>query len=143
MSLMEVLGASFSNLQLAQQSYTLAQSNVNFSHPSMPSSHPASFYPQPSTVPVQNNISSALQRQACVPQSVSSNLVCISADQPVGHSSGNHSPTGCHHHHTSITLPSAANDAGVSHQVLPKGSFMSYATFFITASWYLIYFAHI
>ncbi|XP_022617819.1 protein JBTS17 [Seriola dumerili] len=39
MSLMEVLGASFSNLQLAQQSSSLAQSNMNSSHPNVPSSH--------------------------------------------------------------------------------------------------------
>lgn len=127
---MEVLGASFSNLQLAQQSYTLAQSNVNFSHPRMPSSHPASFYPQPSTVPVQNNISSPHQRQAGVPQERSGNPVCISADQHPGQSSGYYSPTGCHHHHTSINLQSTANDAGVSHQVWLKCSFMSYATFY-------------
>lgn len=53
-SLMEVLAASFSNLQLAQQQQqqqysSLAQSNMNFSHPDEPPLIPAAslFFPPP------------------------------------------------------------------------------------------------
>lgn len=123
MSLMEVLGASFTNLQLAQQSSSLAQANMNSSHPNVPSSYAANFFPQPSTLPVQPNISVAPQRQA--PSSGSNNPqfnqnpACMSVDQPARHSSGKFSPTGCHHH-TTVNLPSTANDAAVNYQVLLK-----------------------
>lgn len=128
MSLMEVLGASFTNLQLAQQSSSLAQANMNSSHPNVPSSYAANFSPQPSTLPVQPNISVASQRQACAPSSGSNNPqfnqipACMSVDQPARHSSGKFSPTGCHHH-TTVNLPSTANDAAISYQVLLKCSF--------------------
>ncbi|KAM3599738.1 uncharacterized protein V6R79_010631 [Siganus canaliculatus] len=59
MSLMEVLGASFSNLQLAQQNVSLSQSNMNFSHPNVPS-----LFPQPHAAPVQPSLSVGPQIQA-------------------------------------------------------------------------------
>lgn len=118
---MEVLGASFSNLQLAQQNSSLAQSNMNSSYPNVPPSYAANFFPQPNSLPVQPN-----QRQAYVPSSGSINPqfsqvpACMCADQPARHSSGKSHVTGCHHH--AINLPSTANDADTTYQVLLKGS---------------------
>lgn len=124
MSLMEVLGASFSNLHLAQQSYSLAQSNVNFSQPNVPASHPA---PQPSTLPVQTYTTTAPQRQACVPQSGFSHNTNMSADQAAGHSTENYSLAGCHHRdHMIINSSSTANDTAFSHQVWLCWAFMSF-----------------
>lgn len=120
MSLMEVLGASFSNLQLAHQSYSLAQSTVNVSQPNVPASHPASLSSQPSTLPAQNYLRTAPQRQACVHQSGFSHKTNMSAEQAARHSTENYSP-GCHHHHDPSQLPinpsSTANDTAISHQV--------------------------
>ncbi|XP_029300430.1 LOW QUALITY PROTEIN: ciliogenesis and planar polarity effector 1 [Cottoperca gobio] len=121
MSLMDVLGASFSSLQLAQQSSSLAQSNMNSSHPNVPSSYATNFIPQPSALPVQTTIPVPLQTQAHVPSSGSNNLqfsqasAGLFAEQPVMQSSGKTSPTGGQHH-TSRNLPSTANGAGVSYQ---------------------------
>ncbi|KAM3874280.1 ciliogenesis and planar polarity effector 1 [Diretmus argenteus] len=47
MSLMQVVGASFSNLPYVQQNTHLAQSNMNLSHPNVPSSCANNFLPQP------------------------------------------------------------------------------------------------
>ena len=69
MSMMEVLGASFSSLELAQQNCTLAQSNMNSSHPNVPSSHVTNFIPQPNVLPVQTSVAAAPQTQASVPPS--------------------------------------------------------------------------
>lgn len=121
MSLMEVLGASFSNLQLAQQSVSLAQSNMNISHPNVPSSYAANIIPQPNALPVQTAISVPPQTQACVPNSASNILqssqapACMFADQSAIQSPGKTSQ-----HHTTRNLPSTANGAGVSYQVLLK-----------------------
>nr|XP_046231509.1 ciliogenesis and planar polarity effector 1 isoform X2 [Scatophagus argus] len=121
MSLMEVLGASFSNLQLAQQNYSLAQSNMNSSHPQVPSSYATNFVPQPNALPVHNNISVASQTQARVPSSGSNNPqfsqvpACMFADQPVRQSSGKSPPT-CGQHHTTRNQPSTANSAGVNYE---------------------------
>ncbi|KAG7224026.1 hypothetical protein INR49_015283 [Caranx melampygus] len=67
MSLKEVLRESFSNLQTAQQSSSMAQSN--YSHPNVPSSHVTNFTPQPSVLPVQTAVSVSQQTQASVPSS--------------------------------------------------------------------------
>lgn len=66
MSLMEVLGASFSNLQLAQQSSSLAQSNMNASHPRVLPPDGTNFIPQTDALPVQPSISVTPQTHACV-----------------------------------------------------------------------------
>ncbi|XP_054468861.1 ciliogenesis and planar polarity effector 1 [Anoplopoma fimbria] len=114
MSLMEVLGASFTNLQLAQQSSSLAQSNV-------PSSNATKFIPQPNPFPVQTTITLPSQTQACLPNSRYNNPPSsqapagMVADQPALQSSGKTSPTGSQHH-TTRNLPSTANGAGASHQ---------------------------
>lgn len=122
---MEVLGASFSNLQLAQQSSALAQSNMNSSHPNVPSSYTTNFITQPNVLPVQTAISAAPQTQAGVPNSGSKNThfsqapVCMFADQPAVQSSGKTSPTDGQHQITR-NLPSTVNSAGVNYQVLAK-----------------------
>ena len=109
---MEVLGASFSNLELAQQNYSLAQSNGNLSLPNVPASGPANLFSQPSTLPVQPDMRTAPQRKVCVPQSeVSSNT-----DMPADHTE-NYSAGCFHHDHTIIDPPSAANDAAVNLKV--------------------------
>lgn len=124
MSLMEVLGASFSNLQLAQQSSSLAQSSINSSHPSVPSSYATNFIPQPNALPVQTTFSVTPQTQACVPAPGSSNPqfsqhVCMFADQPAVQSSVKTSPAGGQHHTTRKLLPTA-NGERVNYQVLIK-----------------------
>ncbi|KAG7498681.1 cilioproteinsis and planar polarity effector 1 isoform X1 [Solea senegalensis] len=68
-SMMEVLAASFSNLQLAQQN-SLAQSNINSSQPHVPSSYVTSVFPQPNALPVQPSFSVAPQTQTSVPTSM-------------------------------------------------------------------------
>ena len=84
---------------------------------------PANFIPQPNALPVQTNISVPPQTQAHVPSSRSNNPqfsqapACMFADQHAMQSSGKTSPTGGQHHSTR-NLPSAANGAGVSYQVL-------------------------
>ncbi|XP_073334518.1 ciliogenesis and planar polarity effector 1 [Pagrus major] len=119
MSLMEVLGASFSNLQLAQQSSYLAQSNMNSSHPRVPPSNANNFVPQPSALPIQTPISVAPQMPAWASSSGSINPqfsqapACMFAEQPARQNSGKSSPT---HVQRDITrnLPRTAN--GVNHQ---------------------------
>ncbi|XP_056287984.1 ciliogenesis and planar polarity effector 1 isoform X2 [Pseudoliparis swirei] len=120
MSLMEVLGASFSNLQLAQQSSSLAQSVMNTSHPNVPSYAPT-FIPQPNPFGVQTTVSLPPQTQACFPNSRNNNPesspapACPLAEQPAFQSSGKTSPTGSQCH-TTRNLPSTANGAGVHYQ---------------------------
>ncbi|XP_034064419.1 ciliogenesis and planar polarity effector 1 isoform X2 [Gymnodraco acuticeps] len=121
MSLTEVLGVTFSNLQLAQQSSSLAQSNVNFSHPNVPPSYATNAIPQPNALPLQTPISVPPQTQPHVPSSGSNNLqfsqapACILAEQPAIQSSGKTSHAGGQNH-INGNLPSAANGAGVSYQ---------------------------
>ncbi|KAK5852080.1 hypothetical protein PBY51_023582 [Eleginops maclovinus] len=100
MSLTEVLGATFSNLQLAQrESSSLAQSNITTSHPNVPSSY---AIPQPNALPLQNTLS--VPPQTHVPTSGSNNLqfspapACVSAEQPAIQSSGKTSHTGGQNH---------------------------------------------
>ncbi|XP_031711728.1 ciliogenesis and planar polarity effector 1 isoform X1 [Anarrhichthys ocellatus] len=119
MSLMEVLGASFSNLQLAQQSSSLAQSDMNMSHPNVPSSYAPKFIPQPHPLPAQTTI--PLPPQTCLPNSRYDNPqssrapACMFAEQPAFQSTGKTSPTSSQHH-TTRNLPSSANGAGASYQ---------------------------
>ncbi|XP_062290536.1 ciliogenesis and planar polarity effector 1 [Scomber scombrus] len=121
MSLMEVLGESFSNLQLAQQNSSLAQSNTNPSHPNVPSSCAANFTPRQNALSAQSTISRAPQTQACVPCSESSNTqfsqapACMFANQPATQSSGNLSPT-VDQCQSTRNLPSIANGAVVNYQ---------------------------
>ncbi|XP_040012827.1 ciliogenesis and planar polarity effector 1 [Xiphias gladius] len=121
MSLMEVLGASFSNLQLAQQSSSLAQSNMNSSHPTVSSSYVTNSIPPPNALPVQTTISVTPQTQANVPCSGSNNPhfsqapACMFAEQPAVQSSGKTFPRGGQ---CQITrkLPSTANGADAHDQ---------------------------
>uniref|UniRef100_A0A3B4XUB5 Uncharacterized protein n=1 Tax=Seriola lalandi dorsalis TaxID=1841481 RepID=A0A3B4XUB5_SERLL len=121
--LMEVLGASFSNLQLAQQSSSLAQSNMNSSHPNVPSSHVTNFIPEPNPLPVQTAISVSQQTQASVPNSGFKNphfsqaAACLFADQPAEQSLGKIYPTAGQFQITR-NLPSTTSGAGVNYQVL-------------------------
>ncbi|XP_056260195.1 ciliogenesis and planar polarity effector 1 isoform X1 [Seriola aureovittata] len=121
MSLMEVLGASFSNLQLAQQSSSLAQSNMNSSHPNVPSSHVTNFIPEPNPLPVQTAISVSQQTQASVPNSGFKNphfsqaAACLFADQPAEQSLGKIYPTAGQFQITR-NLPSTTSGAGVNYQ---------------------------
>lgn len=115
---MEVLGASFSNLQLAQQSYSLAQSEGNVSQPNVPATRSANLLLHPSALPVQTDKRTAPQRQACVPQSGLSPSINMAANQTSGHSRENCSSAGCHHRdHTIINPPSTANDTAAGLQV--------------------------
>lgn len=123
MGMMEVLGASFSNLQLAQQSSSLAQSNMNSSHPNVPSSYATNFIPQPNALPVQTATAVAPLTQASSGSNIaqfSQAPACMFADQPAMQGSGRTSPTGSQRP-TARNLPSAAN-AGVNYQVLLKCS---------------------
>ncbi|XP_077398572.1 ciliogenesis and planar polarity effector 1 isoform X2 [Vanacampus margaritifer] len=72
MSLVDVLGASFSNLQLAQQNSYLAQSNMNPSHNSAPSPYVTNVPPQPNPQPAHPPAVS--QSQIHVPNPQSNNL---------------------------------------------------------------------
>lgn len=120
---MEVLGASFSNLQLAQQSSYLAQSNINSSHPRVPSSNANNFVPQPSALPIQTPISVAPQMPPWASSSGSINPqfsqapASMFAEQPARKNSGKSSPTHVQGD-TARNLPHAAN--GVNYQVLLK-----------------------
>ncbi|XP_026029615.1 ciliogenesis and planar polarity effector 1 isoform X4 [Astatotilapia calliptera] len=57
MSLREVLGVTFANLQLAQQSASLTHPDMNSSDPNVPSSSTTRFVPEPSTLPNQATVS--------------------------------------------------------------------------------------
>lgn len=107
---MEVLGASFSNLQLAQQSYSLAQSDGNVCQPNVPATRSANLLIHPSALPVQTDKRTA-----------------PTANQTSGHSRENCSSAGCHHRdHTIINPPSTANDTAASLQVWLRWAYMSY-----------------
>ncbi|XP_070707145.1 ciliogenesis and planar polarity effector 1 [Pempheris klunzingeri] len=119
MSLMEVLGASFSNLQLAQQNSSLAQSNMSSSHPNnVPSSYATSFIPQPSALPAQTTTSVAPQTEttsgSTIPQ-FSQAPACMFAVRSAVQCSGKTSPTGGQRH-TTRSLSTTANGAGVNYQ---------------------------
>ncbi|KAI3362297.1 hypothetical protein L3Q82_012605 [Scortum barcoo] len=121
MSLTEVLGASFSNLQLAQQSSSLAQSNMNSSHPNVPSSCATNFIPPPNALPVQANISVPPQTQTFVPSSGShysqftQAAAYVSTDQPAIQRSAKTSLAGGQVH-TAGNLSSTMNGSGVNYQ---------------------------
>ncbi|XP_008284693.1 uncharacterized protein C5orf42 [Stegastes partitus] len=121
MSLMEVLGASFSNLQLAQQSFSMAQADMNSSHPNVPSSFNTRFIPQPNALPIQTPSSAAPQVEASVPNSASNNSqlsqtpACMFAAQPAMQSSAKSSSAG-NQYHNNTSLPSNASGAAVNYQ---------------------------
>ncbi|XP_060918031.1 ciliogenesis and planar polarity effector 1 [Labrus mixtus] len=123
MSLMEVLGASFSNLQLAQQSSSLAQSNMNSSQLHVPSTNAPSFKPQLNAFPLQTNIPMTPETQGCV-QTPASKITqfsqapaCESADQPDLQNSGNTYPASSRCH-ISMDVASTSNVAGVHYQAM-------------------------
>ncbi|XP_051794635.1 ciliogenesis and planar polarity effector 1 isoform X2 [Acanthochromis polyacanthus] len=121
MSMMEVLGASFSSLQLAQQSFSLAQSDMNSSHPNVPSSFNTRFIPQPNVVPTQSTMSAAPQVHSSVPNTGSNNPqlcqnpVSMFAAQPAMPSSAKSSSAG-NQYQNNMNLPSSASGAGVNNQ---------------------------
>ncbi|XP_068191690.1 ciliogenesis and planar polarity effector 1 [Antennarius striatus] len=121
MSLMEVLGASFSNLHLAQQSSSLAQSNINYSQPNVPSSSASNSTPQPHVLPVQTNISVTPQNQACVPGLEPTNAQSIPVpaaaftDQPSRQSPERSPPTN-NQRHITRTPSCNVNSASVNYQ---------------------------
>lgn len=124
MSLMEVLGASFSNLQLAQQRSSLVQSYMNSSHPNVPSSYATNVIPQPHALPVQTTISVTPRTQTCVQSSGSNNPpsiqhTCMFADQPALQSSEKTFQR-CGQHHTTSKLLPTASDEDLNYQVLIK-----------------------
>ncbi|XP_051268723.1 ciliogenesis and planar polarity effector 1 isoform X1 [Dicentrarchus labrax] len=121
MSFMEVLGASFSNLQLAQQSSSLAQSNMNSSHHNVPSSYATNFIPQPNALPVPSTTSVTPHTQACALSSGSNNPQSdqvpsyLFAQQPARLRSGI-SSSAAGQHHTTMNQPSTATGEVVNYQ---------------------------
>ncbi|XP_051907353.1 ciliogenesis and planar polarity effector 1 isoform X1 [Hippocampus zosterae] len=102
MSLMDVLGASFSNLQLAQQNSYLAQSNMTPHYVPSPymTNVPPQHYPQPAQNP------SVSQSQIHVPDQHSSN-------PPYAYQTPTHSTHGPHH---VSNVAYASHDAGGTYQ---------------------------
>ncbi|XP_041666961.1 ciliogenesis and planar polarity effector 1 isoform X2 [Cheilinus undulatus] len=121
MSLMEVLGASFSNLQHAQQSSSLAQSNINSSHPCGPSTYATSFNPHLNPIPVPTTISVTPQTQTCKQNSADTNPqpsqapAHVSAGQPDIQNSGK-TPPADWLHHGSRHLPTTSDGVGATYQ---------------------------
>ncbi|XP_054613801.1 ciliogenesis and planar polarity effector 1 isoform X2 [Dunckerocampus dactyliophorus] len=95
MSLMEVLGASFSNLQLAQQnSSSLAQFSTSPLHPVVPSSYLAN-------VPPQQNLATPQSQQIYVPNPDSNNPASMYAQQlPIQSIHIEPSPSDVQYHNT-------------------------------------------
>ncbi|KAK5616788.1 hypothetical protein CRENBAI_020476 [Crenichthys baileyi] len=91
MSLSEVLGATFSSLQLAQQS---SASGMDSSQPNMHLSSTSQIIPEPNAFPVQTSTNAVPQTQACVPKSKSGDPQlnrtesCHLAAQPVMQGTG-------------------------------------------------------
>ncbi|XP_047229174.1 ciliogenesis and planar polarity effector 1 isoform X4 [Girardinichthys multiradiatus] len=91
MSLSEVLGATFSSLQLAQQS---SASGMDSSQPNMHLSSTSQIIPEPNAFPVQTTTYAVPQTQACVPKSKSGDPQlnqtesCHFAAQPVMQGTG-------------------------------------------------------
>lgn len=115
MSLGEVLGASFSSLQHAQQSSSVAQCDIN-----VPSSFNSNFIPALSAQP---SFSAEQQRQAFGPNARAHNTQFSQnpAGQPTMQSSVKiTSTTGqCQ----TASVPASASGAGVNYQVLLKCSY--------------------
>lgn len=135
MSLMEVLGASFSNLQLAQQRSSFVQSYMNSSLPNVPVSSATNVIPQPHALPVQATTSVTPQTQACVQSSGSNNPqsiqhTCMFADQPAVQSPEKTSLR-CGQNHTTSKLLPAPSAEGVNYQVLIKCHVDQHVTFCI------------
>lgn len=116
MSLSEVIGASFSNLQQTQQNFSVAPSGLRSSQPNMPTSSFTKIIPEPNIPPFQTAAAAAPLTQESVPKSGFSDS-CFNpvssefADQPVVQSSAKIS-SGANQH-----LLCNASGAGVSYQV--------------------------
>jgi len=123
-SLREVLGASFSSIQQAQQNSTVAQPNM-VSHLQVPLSSNTKFLPETNVVPIQSTVTAAPQMQTYVPNSgfndpqFSQSTACRFADQPAMHSSAKTS-FAADQYHASQRQPYSAMVAGVNNQVLLK-----------------------
>ncbi|XP_030599039.1 ciliogenesis and planar polarity effector 1 isoform X3 [Archocentrus centrarchus] len=114
MSLREVLGATFANLQFAQQSASLTHADMNSSHPNVPPSSTTRFIPEPSVLPSQATVTVAHPIQA---NSGSNNSqfshthACMSADQPAMQR-----PTKADHYDSNKSLLSNTSGVGVNFQ---------------------------
>ncbi|XP_072227956.1 ciliogenesis and planar polarity effector 1 [Leuresthes tenuis] len=121
-SLKEVLGASFSSSQQAQQNSTVAQPNM-VSHLQVPLSSTTKFLPETNVVPIQPTVTAAPQMQTCAPNSgfngpqFSQSTACRFADQPALHSSAKTS-SAADQYHASQSQPYSAMVAGVNNQEL-------------------------
>ncbi|XP_061589161.1 ciliogenesis and planar polarity effector 1 [Cololabis saira] len=120
MSLSEVLGASFSNVQLPQQNSSVAQADITSSHPNVPSSLSAQFIPEFNASSIQT-IPALPQTLICVPNSRSiepqfdQTTACKFADQSALRSSDKTSAA-ADQHFSNPTLPSKSSGAGVNVQ---------------------------
>lgn len=89
MSLNEVLGATFSSLQLAQRNSSSVIPGMNSSQPNVPSSSVTQVIREENIFPVQNATSAVPQTHVCLPKSESSDPQvnqmesCHFAAQPV------------------------------------------------------------
>lgn len=123
MSLSEVFGASFSSVQLAQQSSSVVQPDMSSSHPNVPSSSPAKFVPESNALSIQTAIPTPPQKVTCVPNSRSSDRQFDQsttrrfAHQPAMSSSDKTSP-GADQQYSNQGLPSKSSGAGVNEQVM-------------------------
>ncbi|KAM4527651.1 ciliogenesis and planar polarity effector 1 isoform 2-T2 [Odontesthes bonariensis] len=121
-SLREVLGASFSSIQQAQQNSTVAQPNM-ISHLHVPLSSTTKCLPETNVVSIQPTITAAPQIQTCVPNSrfddpqFSQNTACRFADQPAMHSSAKTS-SAADQYRASQSQHYSAMVAGVNNQEL-------------------------
>ncbi|XP_038152752.1 ciliogenesis and planar polarity effector 1 isoform X1 [Cyprinodon tularosa] len=94
MSLNEVLGATFSSLQLAQRSSSSVIPGMNSSQPNVPSSSVTQVIREENIFPVQNATSAVPRTHACLPKSESSDPQvnqmesCHFAAQPVMQKTG-------------------------------------------------------
>ncbi|XP_013859180.1 uncharacterized protein C5orf42 isoform X2 [Austrofundulus limnaeus] len=115
MSLSEVIGATFSNLQQAQQSFPVAPPGLSSSQPNIPTPSFTKIIPEPNIPPVQT-IAAAPLTQEFVPKSGSrdsrfnSVSSCEFADQPIVQSSAKISSG------SNQNLLCNASGAGVSYQ---------------------------
>ncbi|KAM4532203.1 ciliogenesis and planar polarity effector 1 [Fundulus diaphanus] len=116
MSLSEVLGATFSSLQLAQQSASFAAPTTNSSQPNMHLPSTPRIIPEPNAFPVQTTATVVPQTQARVPKSESGDPQasriesCHVAAQPVIQG------TGVSLHHCSQSQLASASSVGATFQ---------------------------
>ncbi|XP_030005045.1 ciliogenesis and planar polarity effector 1 [Sphaeramia orbicularis] len=111
-SLMEVLDTSFSNLQLAQQNSSVAQSNVNPLNSNVTFPYARNFIPQLNSVPVQTNVSVVPQTQTSGPNS-GSEKIHFSQAPPCTHV---FQPSTSYQHHTTRNVPPTGSGASAQCQ---------------------------